>query len=331
VAVACVRFKGQHSYDKIAQAISHTHANYSIKGKVIFTCTGNGSNIVKAFAESTKAKERAQEQATDASCETEDDDYSEEDLETGYFDTGIDEALTTYKMDADSVILPDRVCCCLHTLNLVATSDAEKVLSDATFKKVYRQSMAKASAIWNLTSRSTKAADAAFDIVGKRFTFPCVTQWNSFYEAVKSLLSCEGKLIDVCKALSLPPFVQIEIKFLTEYLLLMAPIAQSIDILQGDQTCCLGFALPTLTTLKEKLQWPELKHANVLHDSLLQGINKRFDSYFQEKEFLLAAVTHPRFKLSWSDDSTLQSRYTELLEDAVNVLAEKKKRSFSYS
>jgi hypothetical protein len=140
----------------------------------------------------------------------------------------------------------------------------------------------------------------------------------------------EDKLIDVCKALSLPPFVQIEINFLKEYLLLMAPIAQSIDILQGDQTCCLGFVLPTLTTLKKKLQRPELKHANALRDSLLQGINKRFDSYFQDKEFLLAAVTHPRFKLSWLDDSTLRARCTELLEDAVNVLAEKK-RSFSYS
>jgi hypothetical protein len=44
----------------------------------------------------------------------------------------------------------------------------------------------------------------------------------------------EDKLIDVGKAPSLPPFVQIEINFLKEYLLLMAPIAQSIDILQGN-------------------------------------------------------------------------------------------------
>jgi hypothetical protein len=42
----------------------------------------------------------------------------------------------------------------------------------------------------------------------------------------------EDKLIDVCKALSLPPCVQIEINFFKEYLLLMAPIAKSIDILQ---------------------------------------------------------------------------------------------------
>lgn len=143
--------------------------------------------------------------------------------------------------------------------------------------------MAKASAMWNLTSRSTKAADAAFDIVGKRFTVPCVTRWNSFYEAVKSLLSCEDKLNDVCKALSLPPFVQTEINFLKEYLLLMAPIAQSIDILQGDQTCCLGYVLPTLTTLKKKLQRPELKHANALRDILLQGINKRLIATFITK------------------------------------------------
>jgi predicted glycosyl hydrolase (DUF1957 family) len=151
-------------------------------------------NIVKAFAESTKATEHAQKQATEVSCETEDDDDTEEDLETGYLGTGIDAAFTTYQMDADSVILPHCVRCCSHTINLVATTDAETALSDTTYKKVYRQSMAKASATWNLTSRSTKAADAAFDIVSKWFTVPCVTRWNSFYEAVKSLLSCEDKL-----------------------------------------------------------------------------------------------------------------------------------------
>ena len=78
------------------------------------------------------------------------------------------------------------------------------------------------------------------------------------------------------------------------YLLLMAPIAQSIDILQGDQTCCLGYVLPTLTTLEKKLQRPELEHTNALCDSLLQGINKRFDSYFQDKEFLLHGAQQGR-------------------------------------
>jgi hypothetical protein len=90
---------------------------------------------------------------------------------------------------------------------------------------------------------------------------------------------------DICKLLSLPPFVQVEINFLKEYLLLMAPIAQSIDILQGHQTCGLGFVLPTLPIFEKKLKRPELKHANALRDSLLQGINKRFGSYFEDKEF----------------------------------------------
>jgi hypothetical protein len=81
----------------------------------------------------------------------------------------------------------------------------------------------------------------------------------------------------------------------------MAPIAQSIDILQQDQTCCLGFVLPIRATLGKKLKWSELEHANALRDSLLQGISKRFGIYFEDKEFLLAAVTHPRFKQSWLD------------------------------
>jgi hypothetical protein len=99
---------------------------------------------------------------------------------------------------------------------------------------------------------------------------------------------------------------------------------------EGDQPCYLGFVLPTLATLKKKLQRPELKYANALRDSLLQGINKRFDSYVQDREFLLAAVTPSIQAVTWLDDSTLRARCIELLEDAVKVLAEKK-RSFSYS
>ena len=65
----------------------------------------------------------------------------------------------------------------LHTLNLVVTTDANKACDDKVYKRIYHVSTAKASAIWNLTSRSTKAADAAFDILGYRFQ----VKFNSHY------------------------------------------------------------------------------------------------------------------------------------------------------
>ena len=108
--------------------------------------------------------------------------------------------------------------CCSHTLSLVATRDAKNALDDQAYKKVYRSSMAKASAIWNSCSRSTKAADAAFDIVGHRFSVPCPTRWNSCYDAAKKLMTAESELKVVCTALSLPTFLQQESAFLNEYL-----------------------------------------------------------------------------------------------------------------
>jgi hypothetical protein len=74
------------------------------------------------------------------------------------------------------VVMPSHKRCCSHTLNLVATTDAGLALSDQAYKKVHRPSMAKATAIWNATSRSTKAADAAYDIVKHRFVVPCPTR-----------------------------------------------------------------------------------------------------------------------------------------------------------
>ena len=208
----------------------------------------------------------------------------------------------------------------LHDLSLFNssfffTTDADKALADNSYKKVYRQSMAKASAIWNHT-RSTKAADAAFDIVGCRFSVPCVTRWNSYYVSVKTLIAHDDKLSEVCKSLGLPPFIQLELNFLKEYVSLMGPVAQSIDMLQGDQNCGLGYVLPTITTLRKKINQTELKYARSMQQSLLKGNDNRFGQYFHDKEFLLAAVTNPRFKLSWVDDSTgtLRNNCADLLE-----------------
>ena len=57
-AIVCVRFFGKHSYDHIPAVISQTRAAFDIEGKITLTCTDNGSNMVKAFTESKKAKER---------------------------------------------------------------------------------------------------------------------------------------------------------------------------------------------------------------------------------------------------------------------------------
>jgi len=141
--------------------------------------------------------------------------------------------VTQYKTKHDDVVLPDHMRCCSHTLNLVAVTDANEALNNGTYKKLYRQSLAKAAALWNLASRSTKAADAIEDILGFRLLVPCATRWNSYYSANKKILAAEPKLIEVCKAVGLPSFLQTDMNFLKEYVEVLAPVAVSIDILQG--------------------------------------------------------------------------------------------------
>ena len=199
----------------------------------------------------------------------------------------------------------------------MATTDADMALQDCGYKKLFRQLMAKAARIWNLTSRSTKAADTAFEIVGHRFQVPCVTRWNSYYDSVKKIISSEAELTDLCKALNLPSFLHSEIQFLKEYIVVMAPMAASLDILQGEQQCTLGYVLPTLTVLKKKLGQTTSRHVRPLQLSLLQGLNKRFGSLFTDKSFLLAAISHPKFKIAWCDDPAIRAQCTQLLENAI--------------
>lgn len=334
VGLACVRFLGTHSFDKIALAINQTHASFNIESKVVKTCTDNGSNMVKAFsvyscpndlndsasfshttAAVTATDEAGAELGAESNGGDSDEEASEEEVTS--FIPGVSDAIAKYKADSDDITLPEHLRCCSHTLNLVATTDAEKALNDNTYKKLYRQSMAKATALWNMTSRSTKAADAAFGIIGFRFSVPCITRWNSYYDATKKVLMAESKLNEVCKAVGVPALVQAELSFLKEYVMVMAPLAASLDILQGDQNCALGFVLPTLTVLKNKLSSMDLRVTKPLRDCLLNGIENRFGYAFTNRDFIMAAVTHPKFKLLWIDDATKRAEYSQLLEAAI--------------
>lgn len=325
VALSCQRFVGKHSFDKIASVIAQAHASYNIESKVLMTCTDNGSNMIKAFAESAQSRGNILgENETNSSVKEDDDEgddddsSADEDNDTEIcFDSGMTDILSDCKTHSEVAILPEHIRCCSHTLNLVATTDADKALTDGTYKKIYRHSMAKASALWNLTSRSTKAADAVFAILGYRLIVPCVTRWNSYYNAVKKIVAAEDKMMEVCKAVGLAPLLQLELSFLKEYLEVMAPVAASIDILQGDKMCSLGYVLPTLTMTMNRLAKLDLRHAKPLQVSVIQGINNRFGTLFNDKEFLLAAVTHPKFKLLWIDDPAMRAQCTLLLEQST--------------
>ena len=69
--------------------------------------------------------------------------------------------ITNDPNDECDIKMPHHETCFSHSLNLLATVDASNALeSDTTYKRLNRAAMAKCTALWNATHRSTKASDA---------------------------------------------------------------------------------------------------------------------------------------------------------------------------
>lgn len=85
----------------------------------------------------------------------------------------------------------------------------------------------------------------------------------------------------------------------------MEPIAISLDIFQGEKNCFLGVVLPTLFIMSDKIEKiSHLKHCQHLKDTILNNFKIRFSYIIDlEKEsskiFIISAISHPKFKLSW--------------------------------
>ena len=79
------------------------------------------------------------------------------------------------------------------------------------------------------------------------------TRWNSQYDSIKQLLELCDKLNDICNALSVPKFKKQEIESLQEYVMVMKPVAATLDTLQGDNVYY-GHVFPHLHSLQVKLE-----------------------------------------------------------------------------
>ena len=136
---------------------------------------------------------------------------------------------------------------------------------------------------------------------------PSVTRWNSHFDSINKIsqgLDDNNNFIinKACQKLNLPIYQQTDIAFLKEYVAVMKPLTFSLDLLQGETRSCLGYVLPTIKSLLLNIQKVNVIHANALKDAVLEGIHIRFDYLFEDKTFILAAISHPKFKMSRVDD-----------------------------
>ena len=336
-ALACGRFKGTHSYDRIAERINNILTEYEIpQAKIICAVTDNGSNFVKAFKEfgphntrlttevDTAVDGDASEEDVDSDKEQSDDDDDEEELQ---FQT-LPQNLTT---------LPNHHRCASHTLNLMAKEYSIRIPAgegDKNYTKVFRSTMAKFSALWTKTS-SPKSAEIVQRVANTQLRTPNETRWNSTYDAIAKLIKVKAHLDQLCVELNIPKFKKQELEFAEKYQSAMKPIAVAVDILQGESAESkpgrnyMGTLAPSILSvnfeLKSMLSNPNFDLVKPLLKALCLGIETRFADIIQLdlnnpafKNLALTSVSHPYFKLRWVPPEILHSVKMMFLTEAAN-------------
>lgn len=310
LALACRRFKFSHDYLNIARCLNSIHSDFNLTdGKVTHTVTDNASNFGKAFRcfreeiSEVPVLGLQHESDTDSENEQDDDDLIVSENILGEDNLQID----TSQALIEDIELPPQMRCASHTLSLLATTDAKKALSDNTYCKAHQTAFKKLNALWVKVSRSTKSSDEVGLILDTKFTIPIITRWNSTYDAVKKVVHIgKNKVNEVCAKLQIGKFSSADFSFLEEYILVMEPIATVLDVLQGEKNCYLGLVLPSLHLMKSKLS--KLTHLTYCHSLkvvLLSNLERRFTHIFhihtsQSKPYILATISHPKFKLNWA-------------------------------
>ncbi|KAJ8889893.1 hypothetical protein PR048_009398 [Dryococelus australis] len=203
------------------------------------------------------------------------------------------------------VVLPHHLRSASHTLNLLATTDFQKAIVASATGRIHHSAIGKCTtAIWNLM-RQPKSSEVVTNILGCSLIYPCPTRWNSLYDSIVALMKHQNKLPEIIEKLGLTcNFNEAEVEYLQEYVEVTMPIALALDFLHSETNCFYGQLLPTLFSLKYKLQSVaanNLRYCAQILQNLTAALTKRFDEFFSlsptENEAILASCFHPILKL----------------------------------
>jgi hypothetical protein len=327
VVLACKRFKGSHTYDKIADLLDEISSSVGLQTQQITaTVTDNASNFCKAFRTFNVDVARKDEDIAEARQDGEENDDSggEDDVKF------VSASELSLDSDVNYVKLPNHRRCACHTLSLVCTTDAKKALKTVSFSKINHTTMGKCTALWTNAGRP-KSSESIQEILGQQLRIPCPTRWNSLYDSLVTLNSNKEEINLVMSALQLPQFKETELQFIYEYCTVLRPIAQALDRLQGDKNCYYGELLPTLLSTHTKLAQLEsedsvrrLRHCMPLVHAVSNGFKERFSDFLNLSplvtDAVMASVSHPFFKLRWTqllpgsvDEKSLQDKFVHAI------------------
>lgn len=298
------RFAGSHTHIRIAEHLYEMFSVYGIESKVITVVTDNGSNFVKAF----------QEYGLDVES-IEDDEELVDDVE----------------LEEERIQLPGHIRCASHTLSLVATKDVEKdwKVNDPLLankcKKIMRSAFGKCTAFWNKLSKSVKTSESVKGKIGKQFTRPVVTRWNSTFDAVTDLLKHRDSLKEVFEEAGIAQLTDRDLEFLDEYVKAMKPVSIALDTLQKENEFYFGYLAPVIVNLRNELSTLSMGTGcgSVLAKNMLGGSNLlSFSMDNVNQREVLAACTLPLFKLRWIPSEHRQRVRAVFISELACVLSE---------
>lgn len=130
---------------------------------------------------------------------------------------------------------------------------------------------------------------------------------------------------------NLSPFTGSEAAFLVEYQRALGPVATALDLLQGEQYSYLGCLLPVIADLKHKIQamldglGGKFYYCRPLLLVLKEAINKRFTAQYDDRNYLLASMVHPAWKLTWAllvDEDKINEMRELLISEIASQMRE---------
>ncbi|UYV77348.1 hypothetical protein LAZ67_15000596 [Cordylochernes scorpioides] len=301
VALACQRFKGVHSYNRLSDIIQEINDHFDLNtNKIVASVTDNGSNFVKAFKMfgvkltniNIVDEVMPDSQPTEA--------FSESDVED-------DESSN---LEDPEHLLPAHLRCCAHTLSLCATTDANKLLSeqDTPLSQMHAAIMKKCNALWKAAGRP-KSAEIMQNVLGHTLSRPGETRWNSLFDALQQIFDIKEKSLLLHRLLNIKNAIKDnEFECIQEYLTCTSPVAEALDIMQSETNAYYGIVLPCLLALRKKFLKIEKKNnfsfCNPLVKAYRESVEKRFEKMLDvttpEAEIAaIAALSYPRLKNKW--------------------------------
>jgi hypothetical protein len=150
------------------------------------------------------------------------------------------------------------------------------------------------------------------------------TRCNAFYDAIncvhKFANTKSTELGELFRHFGLSPLTQSEKEFIGEYVRIMEPFTQALDVLQNEENMSIGCVIPTIKLLVEKMEEfsidPTIHHCGPLVSAVLGGLHARFNHLMNEHHLIMASISDPMFKMLWAEEHS-KAAYTLLLKGAV--------------